>query len=81
MSETGLKTDDLDLDLQGQFGFKLKNFVRFLVTATNFKLRILTSNLICVLIISRSWIILKTCDLDHDGQIGLQTCKIFVLSV
>ena len=35
MSQTGLKTGDLDLDLQGQIG--LKNFVRFLVNATTFQ--------------------------------------------
>ena len=38
MSETSLKTFDLDLNLQGQIGLKLKNFVRFLVNATTFKL-------------------------------------------
>ena len=31
----GLKTGDLDL--QGQIGLKLKNFVRFLVNATTFE--------------------------------------------
>ena len=30
-------TGDLDLDLQGQIAFKLKNFVQFLATATNFE--------------------------------------------
>ena len=35
MSETGLKTGDLDLDLQGQIGFE--TFVRFLVNATTIK--------------------------------------------
>ena len=30
----GLKTGDLDLDLQGQIGLETKKFMRFLVNAT-----------------------------------------------
>ena len=37
MSQTGLKTGDLALDLQGQIALKLKNCVRFLVNATTFE--------------------------------------------
>ena len=37
MSQTGLKTADLDLDLQGQIGLETKNFMRFLVDATTFE--------------------------------------------
>ena len=38
MSQTGLKTGDLDLDLEGKLALKLKNFVRFLVNETTFEL-------------------------------------------
>ena len=34
MSQTGLKTGDLDLDLQGQIGLETKKIVRFLGNAT-----------------------------------------------
>ena len=42
---------------------------------------IFPSNLSCVFI-QRSWTILKTCDLEINlqGEIGLQTWKIFVLN-
>ena len=36
MSQTGLKTGDLDL--QGQIGLETKNFVRLIVNATTFEL-------------------------------------------
>ena len=41
-------------------------------------LGILAADVKSVLIILRSWIISKTYDLDLEGQIGLQTCKMFV---
>ena len=37
MSQTGLKTGDLVLELQDKLALKLKNFVRFLVNATTFE--------------------------------------------
>ena len=37
MSQRGLKSGDLDLDLQGQIGLETKNIVLFLVSVTTFE--------------------------------------------
>ena len=52
MSQMGLKTGDLDLDLQGQIGRETKNLCVISCECNNFwTMRILPSNLNCVLII------------------------------
>ena len=75
------KTGELDHDLKGQIGLETSNILVLIFFKICF--RILPSNLNCLLIIKVSHMILKIGDSDLylQDQIGLQTFKIFILTV
>ena len=83
MSRTILKI--LDLDLQGQIGIETYKFCVIPCECNNFELLGILPLSLSYVFDQRTWTwtFSKTGDLDLDlqGQIGLQTCKIFVLNL